>query len=61
MCENMEGAAVVRVCREFNLPSAELRCISNYVEDRDLSTWCLPEAAAKAAHTAIQLVKGLTA
>ncbi len=61
MCENMEGAAAVRVCREFNLPSAELRCISNYVEDRDLSTWCLPEAAAKAAHTAIQLVKGLTA
>ncbi len=61
MCENMEGAAVARVCREFNLPSAELRCISNYVEDRDLSTWCLPEAATKAAHTAIQLVKGLTA
>jgi futalosine hydrolase len=61
MCENMEGAAVVRVCREFNLPAAELRCISNYVEDRDLATWCLPEAAAKAAHTAIQLVKGLTA
>lgn len=60
MCENMEGAAVARVCREFNLPCAELRCISNFVEDRDLSTWCLPEAAQKAAHTAIQLVKGLT-
>ena len=60
ICENMEGAAVARVCREFKLPCAELRCISNFVEDRDLSTWCLPEAAQKAARTAIRLVQGLT-
>ncbi len=61
LCENMEGAAVARVCREYDLPSVELRCISNYVEDRDPSTWCLSQAATKAAHTALQLVKGLTA
>lgn len=60
LCENMEGAAVARVCREFNLPCAELRCISNYVEDRNPLTWRLQEACLKAAHTAIQLVKGLT-
>ncbi|NOR23828.1 MAG: futalosine hydrolase [Desulforhopalus sp.] len=60
LCENMEGASVARVCREFNLPCAELRCISNYVEDRNPSTWRLQEACLKAAHTAIQLVKGLT-
>ena len=41
LCENMEGAAVARVCMDFNLPWAELRCISNFVEDRDSSTWCL--------------------
>jgi futalosine hydrolase len=60
LCENMEGAAVARVCREFNLPWAELRCISNYVEDRDTSTWCLREACLKAAHSAIQLIQGMT-
>lgn len=59
ICENMEGAAVARVCQEFNLPCAELRCISNYVEDRDQSTWRLQEACLKAARTAIQLVKGI--
>lgn len=60
LCENMEGAAVVRVCREFSLPCAELRCISNYVEDREPSSWRLPEACQKAADTAIQLIQGLT-
>ena len=60
LCENMEGAAVARVCREFNQPCAELRCISNYVEDRDPSKWRLQEACLKAAHTAIKLIKGLT-
>jgi futalosine hydrolase len=60
LCENMEGAAVARVCRDFNLPCLELRCISNYVEDRDSSTWRLREACQKAAHTAIQLLEGLT-
>jgi futalosine hydrolase len=60
LCENMEGAAAARVCREFSLPYAELRCISNYVEDRDPSTWRLQEACQKAAHTAIQLIEGMT-
>jgi futalosine hydrolase len=59
ICENMEGAAVARVCREFNLPCTELRCISNYVEDRDISAWRLQDACQKAAHTAIQLTKGI--
>ncbi|MGB3223166.1 MAG: futalosine hydrolase [Desulforhopalus sp.] len=59
ICENMEGAAVARVCREFNLPCTELRCISNYVEERDLSTWRLQDACQKAASTAAQLTKGI--
>lgn len=60
LCENMEGAAVARVCREFGLPCVELRCIANYVENRDPSTWRLPEACRKAADAAIHLMRGLS-
>ncbi len=60
LCENMEGAAIARVCRDFDLPCLELRCFSNYVEDRDTSNWRLQEACKKAAHTAIQLIEGIT-
>jgi len=59
LCENMEGAAVARVCREFHLPFIELRCISNLVQDRDPATWQLEKACQKAAHTAVQLLQGL--
>ena len=48
LCENMEGAAVARVCREFNLPCLELRCVSNLVEDRDTSRWQLKKACRRA-------------
>jgi futalosine hydrolase len=48
LCENMEGAAVARVCKEFGLPCLELRCISNLVEDRDTSRWRLQQACRKA-------------
>ncbi len=60
LCENMEGAAVARVCREFSLPCTELRCISNYVVDRDPSSWRLQEACLKAAYAATRLAKELT-
>ncbi len=59
LCENMEGAAVVRACREFDLPCVELRCISNLVEDRKMSNWRVGEACDKAAVAAILAVKGL--
>lgn len=45
--ENMEGAAVARVCKGYGLDWLEIRCMSNMVEDRDTSTWRLAEAAAK--------------
>ncbi len=48
LCENMEGAAVARVCTGFNLPCLELRCISNFVEDRNTGRWKLKEACARA-------------
>lgn len=48
LCENMEGAAVARVCQEFGLPCLELRCISNLVENRDTGRWQLQQACRKA-------------
>ena len=48
LCENMEGAAVARVCGEFDLPCLELRCVSNLVEDRDTTRWQLKKACRRA-------------
>ncbi|MFO7982767.1 MAG: futalosine hydrolase [Desulfuromonadales bacterium] len=45
ICENMEGAAILQVCRRFGVPSLELRGISNLTVDRDLSGWDLKGAA----------------
>lgn len=57
--ENMEGAAVARVAREFGLPCLELRVISNMVEDRDLTRWQLPQAIERAAEVMARLLPGL--
>ncbi len=59
LCENMEGAAVVRVCQGFQVPCVELRCVSNMVMDRDPSQWLLREACEKSGAAAACLVKGL--
>ncbi len=55
LCENMEGAAVARVCAGFNLPCLELRCISNFVEDRNTGCWKLKEACRRAGEVAAQV------
>jgi futalosine hydrolase len=60
LCENMEGAAVARVCEEFTLPLLEVRTISNFVEDRNLLRWKLPEACTLAGKATAILLKGLT-
>lgn len=60
LCENMEGAAVARLCREYDLELAELRVVSNLVEDRDTTQWRLAEAAEKAGHLAAQVMRELT-
>jgi futalosine hydrolase len=59
LCENMEGAAVARVCSRFDLPLLELRCISNLVEDRNLDKWQLHKACARGGEVAAFLLKGL--
>lgn len=59
LCENMEGAAAARACRQFGLPLLELRCISNLVEDRTLQNWQLHEACARCGEVAALVVTGL--
>lgn len=52
LCENMEGAAVARVCEDFDLPCLEIRCVSNMVEDRDTTRWQLKKACKRSAEVA---------
>lgn len=59
LCENMEGAAVARVCRYYAIPVVELRAVSNMVEDRDLSGWKIKEAVQKAASAVTILCKAM--
>lgn len=59
LCENMEGAAVARVCEHFQLPLVELRCISNLVEARDPATWRLRDACQRCGQVVAQLVQEL--
>jgi len=60
LCENMEGAAVARVCAQFGLPLLELRCISNLVEDRKLESWQLKKASARCGEAAALVLEGLS-
>ncbi|MDD2464637.1 MAG: futalosine hydrolase [Desulfobulbus sp.] len=59
LCENMEGAAVARVCRHFYLPLIEIRCISNLVEDRNTQNWRLRDACRRCGRAVAQVVEGL--
>ncbi|NLZ17511.1 MAG: futalosine hydrolase [Desulfobulbaceae bacterium] len=52
LCENMEGAALARVCAYFRLPFAEIRCISNLVDDPDNQQWHLQEACTRCGQAA---------
>lgn len=42
--ESMEGAAFFYACTQVNLPSVQLRAVSNYVERRNRSGWDIPLA-----------------
>jgi futalosine hydrolase len=60
ICENMEGAALARVCQGFGVDFLELRCVSNMVEDRNPSKWRLKEACAAAGFAVGMVVRGLS-
>ena len=47
ICENMEGAAVARVCSGLGIDWLEFRVVSNLVEDRDPSKWQIKPAIEK--------------
>jgi futalosine hydrolase len=56
ICENMEGAALARVCQSFGVPFLELRCISNMVEERRTADWRLTEASARVCNLVSRLL-----
>lgn len=60
ICENMEGAAVARVCAAYGLPALEVRCVSNLVEERDPSRWRLAEACRQGGEQAATLIRALS-
>jgi futalosine hydrolase len=59
ICENMEGAAIARVCCEYCIPFVEMRVISNLVEDRNPAKWRLQEACERAGQVGAMIVKEL--
>ncbi len=52
LCENMEGAAIARVCKHFQIPCVELRCISNNAGESNKKKWQLEEACTQAGQAA---------
>ena len=44
ICENMEGAAIAQTCLRYGIDCLEIRGISNMVDERDMSTWNIPQA-----------------
>jgi len=58
--ETMEGAAFFYSCKQFNLPSIQLRSISNFVEPRNRESWNIPLAIKNLNEELIQLIKQLS-
>lgn len=59
ICENMEGAAVARVCEKFALPCLELRCVSNMVVDREDQQWQTKGAVERCCRATQAVMEGL--
>ncbi len=57
LCENMEGAAAAHVALAHGIPWLEVRGISNVVEDRDRSTWDIPQAAGAAQQAVLRILE----
>ena len=53
----MEGAAAAQVALMHNVPWQEVRGISNVTEDRNLSGWDIPGAAAAAQRAVLALIE----
>ena len=42
--ETMEGAAIFKVANRKNIHALQIRCVSNYVENRDKKEWAIKDA-----------------
>lgn len=56
VCENMEGAAALHVCKRYGVPVLELRGISNVIPERDRGKWDLELASEKCQRALLKLV-----
>lgn len=57
--ESMEGAAFFYVCGRENIPSLQLRAISNYVERRNKLAWDIPLAMKNLKQEVVALIERL--
>jgi futalosine hydrolase len=54
--ESMEGAAVFYVANQFEIPTAQIRAISNYVEPRNRDNWKIKDALDALNHAVFPLI-----
>lgn len=59
--ESMEGAAFIHGCLFMKLPCAQIRSISNYVEERDKSRWNIKLALENLNKTLLLILQDLAA
>lgn len=58
--ETMEGAAFLHICNEEKISCAQIRAISNYVEDRNTAGWRIAEATEKLNDVVIKIFETCT-
>jgi len=54
--ESMEGAAFIYTCKMFGVRHIQVRSVSNYIEDRDVSKWDIPLAVMNLNHFLLDLL-----
>ena len=54
--ESMEGAAFIYACKIYKIRHLQVRSVSNYIEDRDVSKWNIPLAVQNLNHFLIDLL-----
>jgi len=54
--ESMEGAAFMYACKMFKKRHLQVRSVSNYIEDRDVSKWDIPLAVQNLNHFLLDLL-----
>lgn len=55
--ESMEGASFFYSCEQYQVPSLQIRAISNYVEKRNRDKWQIQPAISKLNNYLIELIK----